>query len=154
MFRPLRHSPRQVRSSLAVVIVVVTAAAIAGCSAAPGTTSAAASPGSSLSVAPSGGATESSWPVPDAILAKAILEAAREASVAPLDVVIVSAEPQTWNDGSLGCPKPGLAYTQSIVEGYHVVVTAGDRTLDYRFGHGDDPVLCVTGAPGKSGYGG
>jgi hypothetical protein len=68
--------------------------------------------------------------------------------------VVVSAEPQTWNDGSLGCPKPGFAYTQSIVDGYHVVVKASDRTLDYRFGRGDEPVLCVTGASGKSGYGG
>ena len=101
-----------------------------------------------------GGASGSSWPVPDAILSAAILEAAREASVAPVDVVVVSAEQQTWNDGSLGCPKPGFAYTQQIVDGYHVVVKAGDQTLDYRFGQGAEPVLCVTGAPGKSGYGG
>jgi hypothetical protein len=154
MLRSLPHSARQIRSFLAVLGALVVVAAIAGCSAAPGKTSAAGSPGTSGSVGPSGGVTDSSWPVPDAILATAITEAAREASVAPVSVVIVSAEPQTWNDGALGCPKPGLAYTQSIVEGYHVVLSAGDRTLDYRFGHGADPVLCVTGAPGKSGYGG
>jgi hypothetical protein len=40
-------------------------------------------------------------------------------------------------------------YTQGIEDGYKVVVTAGDRTLDYRWGRSGDPRLCL--APGASG---
>ena len=38
----------------------------------------------------------------------------------------------TWNDGSLGCPEPGMFYTQALVDGYHVILQAGDEELDYR----------------------
>jgi hypothetical protein len=55
---------------------------------------------------------------------------------------LISSERVEYSDGSLGCPAPGQAYTQSIVEGYRVVVRADDRVLDYRFGSGDEPRLC------------
>jgi len=55
---------------------------------------------------------------------------------------LVSAERVEFSDGSLGCPSPGMAYTQAIVEGYRVLVRADDRTFDYRFGSGDEPRLC------------
>lgn len=55
---------------------------------------------------------------------------------------IVSAESLTWPNGALGCPKPGNSYTQAVVEGMRVVVTAGGTTYDYRFGRGDAPTLC------------
>lgn len=56
--------------------------------------------------------------------------------------VLVSAERVEFSDGSLGCPSPGMSYTQAIVDGYRVVVRADGRTLDYRFGSGDEPRLC------------
>ncbi len=56
-----------------------------------------------------------------------------------------------FNDGSLGCPKPGVQYTQALVDGMRVVVTAGGRTYDYRFGTGDTPVLCERAFPRASG---
>ena len=34
----------------------------------------------------------------------------------------------TLPDGSLGCPQPGLAYTQMIVDGYKSSSKAGGRT--------------------------
>jgi hypothetical protein len=55
---------------------------------------------------------------------------------------IVSAESVTWNDSSLGCPKPGTMYSQVITPGLKVVVEADGRTFDYRFGRGDVPKLC------------
>lgn len=56
---------------------------------------------------------------------------------------LVSAEAVTFTDGALGCPEPGLSYTQALVDGMRVVVTAGGTTYDYRFG-GDaaSPKLC------------
>lgn len=55
---------------------------------------------------------------------------------------IVSAEAVTWPDGALGCPQPGMSYTQATVDGMRVVVKADDATYDYRFGRGSEPVLC------------
>ncbi|SCY45705.1 hypothetical protein SAMN05216488_1881 [Microbacterium sp. LKL04] len=58
------------------------------------------------------------------------------------DPALVSSERVEFSDGSLGCPAPGMAYTQAIVEGYRVVVRVDDQTFDYRFGTGDEPRLC------------
>jgi hypothetical protein len=55
---------------------------------------------------------------------------------------LVSAESITWNDSSLGCPKPGTMYTQVITPGMKVIVVVGGKTFDYRFGRGDAPKLC------------
>lgn len=63
---------------------------------------------------------------------------------------VVSAESVTFNDSSLGCPKPGVQYTQAQVPGLRVVVTAAGASYDYRFGRGDNPVLCEQPAPGAT----
>ena len=55
---------------------------------------------------------------------------------------LVSAEAVTWPSGALGCPKPGRSYTQALVDGMRVVVTAGEATYDYRFGRGPTASLC------------
>lgn len=70
--------------------------------------------------------------------------------VASDQVRVVSAQSVTFNDGSLGCPKPGVQYTQALVDGMRVVVALGGRTYDYRFGTGDTPVLCEPAAPRAS----
>ena len=69
--------------------------------------------------------------LPSEILAAIVADAADQGSE-PTDVEVVSAEPVRWNDGSLGCPEPGRAYTQSLVDGYRVIVRVGDVELDYR----------------------
>lgn len=55
---------------------------------------------------------------------------------------LVSAENVTFSDGSLGCPQPGMSYTQAVVEGMRVIVAVDGSQYDYRFGHGDSPRLC------------
>ncbi|HET7027036.1 MAG TPA: hypothetical protein VFI28_05055 [Candidatus Limnocylindrales bacterium] len=59
-------------------------------------------------------------------------DAAARLGTARTAVEVVTAESRTWPDGSLGCPQPGMAYTQIVTDGYRVVVRAGARTLDYR----------------------
>ncbi|MFT3971032.1 MAG: hypothetical protein QM695_12345 [Micropruina sp.] len=58
------------------------------------------------------------------------------------DVVVISAENVRFTDGSLGCPQPGVQYTQALVDGMRVVVEVGGRRFDYRFGADDAPQLC------------
>ena len=55
---------------------------------------------------------------------------------------VVTARAVTWPDGSLGCPKPGMAYTQMVTDGYQVVVSVGGTTYDYRYGGTAAPRLC------------
>jgi hypothetical protein len=65
---------------------------------------------------------------------------------APDDAVeLVSVRSVTWNNGALGCPQRGRSYTQALVDGMQVIVRAGDREYDYRFGNSDRPKLCVKG---------
>lgn len=88
--------------------------------------------------------------VPADVLDDVVTAAAAEAGVDPADVTLVSAEPVTWGDGSLGCPQPGMMYTQALVDGYQVVVKAGGEELDYRVGNGQVR-LCEGFQPGGSG---
>jgi hypothetical protein len=70
--------------------------------------------------------------IPEQLRADIVADAARRADIDPDSITVVKAESVTWNDGSLGCPEPGMMYTQALVDGYHVVVRAGDEELDYR----------------------
>jgi hypothetical protein len=62
--------------------------------------------------------------------------------IATEGIEVVTARSVTWPNGALGCPKPGMAYTQMIIDGYQVVVTVGGKTYDYRFGGTATPRLC------------
>ena len=86
--------------------------------------------------------------VPADVLAGIIGDAADRTSVPEADVEVVRAEAVTWSDGSLGCPEPGMLYTQALVDGFQVVVNASGEELDYRVGQAGSFRLCDTGGPG------
>ena len=106
----------------------------------PGATGATRPPFLTTTPRPSPGSTGSATTVPPARW-QAILDdlAARGVTAAP---ELVSAEQVTFNDSSLGCPKPGSSYTQALVDGLRVIVRAEGSTWDYRFGTTDTPKLC------------
>ncbi|MGC3955418.1 MAG: hypothetical protein QM804_14420 [Propionicimonas sp.] len=54
---------------------------------------------------------------------------------------LVSAEAVTWPDSSLGCPSPGVSYTQALVDGLRVVVRVAERQYDFRIA-GTELKLC------------
>jgi hypothetical protein len=83
--------------------------------------------------------------VPEAILNSILKEAAKRANVPPQELVIVRAEAVVWNDGSLGCPEPGMEYTQALINGYWVVIKAAAREYDFRVGGGGSFRLCPQG---------
>jgi hypothetical protein len=78
-------------------------------------------------------------PVWDAVLA----DLATRTGGPPRSITVVRAEAVTWKDGSLGCPEPGMAYTQALVDGYHVVLDVGGQEYDYRVGSGAAVKLCT-----------
>jgi hypothetical protein len=83
--------------------------------------------------------------VPQAILDPILNKAAALAKVGREQLVIVRAEPVVWNDGSLGCPEPGMMYTQALINGYWVVIEAAGQTYDFRVGRGGSFQLCPAG---------
>jgi len=86
--------------------------------------------------------------VPAEILANIVADASERTGADAAEIDVVQAEAITWTDGSLGCPEPGMAYTQALVDGYHVIVAAGDTEVDYRVGAGGGFRVCEGGRPG------
>lgn len=70
--------------------------------------------------------------VPEDMLAAIVADAARQTGIGEEQIEVTRAEAVTWNDGSLGCPEPDTAYTQALVDGYHVVLDVDGEPLDYR----------------------
>jgi hypothetical protein len=48
----------------------------------------------------------------------------------------------TWPDGSLGCPQPGMMYTQVQVDGLLIRFRVEGRIFEYHSGEGQPPFLC------------
>jgi hypothetical protein len=86
--------------------------------------------------------------VPAEIMDRLVADASDRTGVDVAAVEVVQAAAVTWNDGSLGCPEPGMLYTQALVDGYHVILEAGGEELDYRVGAGGGYRLCEGGRPG------
>ena len=61
-------------------------------------------------------------------------QAANDAGVEADEITVVSAQPVTWSDGSLGCPQEGGSYTQALVPGYRVVLDIGGDEVHYHAG--------------------
>jgi hypothetical protein len=83
--------------------------------------------------------------IPKKILDPILKEAASLAKTHPEQLVIVRAEAVVWNDGSLGCPEPGIEYTQALVNGYWVVISAAAQTYDFRVSRDGSFRLCPAG---------
>jgi hypothetical protein len=125
---------------LVVRITFLAALAIlAGCSASSG----GSPPGSRGSLTPSSEQPsripEASPPagsgqlnLPASVVDPVVAEIARLANVSIDQVTVRSAEPVTFPDAGLGCPQPGMAYTQVMTDGFKVVAEAGGTTYDFR----------------------
>lgn len=57
----------------------------------------------------------------------------------------VQAEAVTWADSSLGCPQPGLAYTQALVPGWRLVVRGPGLEVVYHASQRGQWLLCAGG---------
>ena len=81
-------------------------------------------------------------------LAKADLQS-RVKTLKAEDIHVVSAAEVTWNDGSLGCPEPGMMYTMALVPGYRIVLESGGVQYDYHGGRSGKPRLCQQPTGGR-----
>lgn len=79
-------------------------------------------------------------------LVAAVLADAAGRSGRPVEALqVASAEAVTWSDGSLGCPQPGMMYTQALVPGYRIRIEVDGQVLDYHAGQHGGFVLCPPG---------
>jgi hypothetical protein len=62
-------------------------------------------------------------------------------------ISVIQAQAIVWNDGSLGCPQPGVMYTQALVNGYQVILEVGDQKYDYHAAETGYYLLCERGFP-------
>ena len=111
-------------------------------------------PSSEAPPAPSPTGSASALPVPAEVLGRpavkaAVADAAKREGVGADEVVLAAFTPVTWSDGSLGCPQPGMAYTQATVEGELLLLRVGTALLQYHGRVGGPFAYC---ADPTSGY--
>ena len=72
----------------------------------------------------------------------AVTDLATRLGVDPASVEVVSEEAVTWSDGSLGCAKKGMLYTQALIEGSRITLRAEGTDYDYHSGGSGKAFLC------------
>jgi hypothetical protein len=133
------------RLMIARITLFATLWLVAGCTSAssgsPGESPEAATPSTGVagslqpaSLQPSAAPTASQGAVdlPASVVDPVVADIARLASVPVDQVTVQSAAFVTFPDGGLGCPIPGMVYTQVLVDGYKIVAVAAGTTYDYR----------------------
>lgn len=97
--------------------------------------------------APSDGSpvSQTTGEVPPQLLAIFQDDLARRALVKHETITLVSATEQHWPNGALGCPQPGMMYTQAIVPGYRVVLQAAGEKYAYHSDLRGNFVVCSAG---------
>jgi hypothetical protein len=78
---------------------------------------------------------------------KAKADLAARLGLQPGEISLVSSEEVTWPDGSLGCPQPGMRYTQALVNGSRIVLEASGKRYNYHSGGRRGPFLCTNPRP-------
>ncbi len=95
-------------------------------------------------------------PVPPAVLAAppvqdAIADLAAREAVSPSDVSVAGYAEVTWSDGSLGCPEPGMMYTQALVPGEQLVLQVAEQLFSYHAASGKAFAYCASPVPPAGG---
>lgn len=124
------HTTRAVAAVAGLVLLTACTPSVPGptASGTSSTTSAPAEPTTPLSST----AAPVTGEVPAGLLAEIVADAASRSGVDASSITVVRGESVTWSDGSLGCPQPGMNYTQALVPGYWVVLDVDGTEYDYR----------------------
>jgi hypothetical protein len=80
-----------------------------------------------------------------AIEAAVRADAARAWQRADPEALQIGVEDVTWSDGALGCPRPGMAYTQALVPGWRLVVRDDGREAIYHASRRGQWLFCPVG---------
>ncbi|MEN1728969.1 MAG: hypothetical protein AAGJ52_11075 [Pseudomonadota bacterium] len=85
--------------------------------------------------------------LPTPLTLEQAVEAARadmteQMTVSTDDIEVVTALEVTWGDGSMGCPEPGMMYTQALVPGFFIHLRHGSKDAFYHAGQDGQPGFC------------
>ena len=99
-------------------------------------------------VNPTEGVALPTGPVPTSVLAQdnvkaAIADLAKREGVDEGAVTAAGYMSVTWRDGSIGCPKPGMMYTQALVPGHLLVLEVDGELFSYHAGQNDTFNYCA-----------
>jgi hypothetical protein len=72
----------------------------------------------------------------------AVVDLAQHLSITADQIEVAEARAVVWPDGGLGCPEPGIAYTQIQREGLLIRLRVRERFYNYHSGGGRAPFLC------------
>jgi hypothetical protein len=72
----------------------------------------------------------------------AVADLASQLGIGEGDITVIVAELVVWPDGALGCPQPGMEYTQVRVDGYRILLGAKGARFAYHGGGARGPFLC------------
>jgi len=72
----------------------------------------------------------------------AIEDLTDRAGVSADEIVVISERQVTWRNGSLGCPRPDMMYTQVLIEGKLIVLRVGGKSHQYHSGGDRPPFYC------------
>jgi hypothetical protein len=126
-------------SGLLVAVAVLTV----GCAGEAGGRSDEATGSESAVPSPSGSRSGSPTdPGAAAVVQAAVQHLSARLGIPESAVTVVSVAAVTWPDTSLGCPQPGMRYTQVPVDGARIVLSADGREYAYHSGGSRPPFLC------------
>lgn len=91
-------------------------------------------------------------PVPDAVLERADVQAAIQDYAERMDVPVEEVKVAgyadvTWSSGALGCPKPGMMYTQALVPGHQLVLSVDGKLASYHAADDKPFTYCANPVP-------
>ena len=79
---------------------------------------------------------------PQASVDAALKAAAAHLSVSAADLRVDQIDARQWGDSSLGCPKPGIMYSQIVTPGFLIVISGPGKQLEYHTDARGQVVLC------------
>ncbi len=123
----------------AILILGATALSLGACAAQQGGADRAAA---DATEAPAGETGQGQAEVPPELLAEVFDDLLARTGAERSQVEVLRAEAVTWRDSSLGCPEPGMMYSQALTEGYWIVLGHAGEEHDYRAGRGGNFVRC------------
>ena len=74
---------------------------------------------------------------------QSVADLAAMLGVGASEVEVLAVEEITWNDGSRGCARRGVMYTQALIEGSRITLRVDDTTYEYHAGGSGPPALCA-----------
>ncbi len=75
-------------------------------------------------------------------IAEAKRDLAKRLDVPPESVALSGAQQVTWRSGALGCPKPGMNYTEALVPGSVIYLQVDNVTHAYHAKFAGKPFYC------------